>query len=193
MEVWKDIKGFEDIYQVSNRGNVRSLSRIQRDKNGRCVRHKGKLLISQPNSSGYMRVQLKLNGMGKYFFVHRLVALHFVDNPDPERCTIVNHIDSNYLNNSSDNLEWTTIYGNNHHAIENGRMKRTKEWLHHLRQSNEKNGKAVVGTNIATGEIIRFVCLNDCRLAGFQPSCVCGCCKGKLASHKGYTWRYEDE
>lgn len=190
MEMWKDIEGYEGVYQVSNRGNVRSLPRTQKDKNGREVRYKGKILLPQPNSSGYMRVQLKKNGNLKAYFVHRLVAFHFVDNPNPKSCTVVNHLDGNYLNNNFDNLEWTTIYGNNHHAIENGRMKRTKEWLQHLRQSNEKNGRAVIGANVVTGELIHFACLNDCKDAGFQPSCVCDCCKGKRASHKGYKWRY---
>ena len=192
MEMWKDVKGYEGVYQVSNYGNVRSLSRIQTDKNGRNVQYQSKVLTPQPNSQGYMRVGLKLNGKQKYWFVHRLVALHFVDNPNFQKYAIVNHLDSNYLNNKADNLEWTDISGNNHHAIEVGRMKRTEEWLHHQRQSNEKNGRPVIGTNIATGETVRFVCLNDCKNAGFQPSCVCNCCQGTRKSHKGYTWRYED-
>lgn len=193
MEIWKDIRGYENIYVVSNLGRVASLNRIQTDKNGREVRYKGKILIPHPNSSGYLRVQLKREGVMKAHFVHRLVAIHFVDNPSPQCFSIVNHLDSNHLNNRADNLEWTTIDGNNKHAIERGRMKRTKEWLQHLRKTNEKNGVAVIGTNIATGEVIRFVCLNDCKSKGFQPSCVCNCCQGTRKSHKGYRWRYENE
>ena len=192
MEIWKDIRGYEGIYVVSNLGRVASLNRIQKDKNGREVRYKGKILLPHPNSTGYLRVQLKKNGTLEAYFVHRLVALHFVDNPSPESYSIVHHIDSDHLNNQADNLEWTTIYGNNYHAIESGRMKRTQEWLKHLRESKEKEGKTVIGTNIVTGEIVRFVCLNDCKTAGFQPSCVCNCCQGIRKSHKGYTWRYED-
>ena len=158
MEVWKDIKGYEGYYQVSNQGRVRSLDSIKKDKNGRAVKRKGKVLTPQPNSRGYLRVCIGTSVL----FIHRLVALHFVDNHSPLTNTIVNHLDSNYLNNNADNLEWTTHYGNVHHAINRGRTKRTSEWLQHLRESHEKNGKGVVGTNIATGEEIRFVCLNDC-------------------------------
>lgn len=190
MEVWKDIRGYEKIYVVSSHGRVASLNRIQRDKNGREVRYNGRMLIPQPNSNGYLRVQLKHEGKATYYFIHRLVALHFVENPNPDCYSIVNHIDCNHLNNKAENLEWTTTYGNNHHAIKSGRMRRTKEWLQHLRESNEKNGKTVIGTNIVTGETISFVCLNDCKSAGFQPSCVCNCCQGTRKTHKGYTWRY---
>ena len=192
MEVWKDIRGYEGLYVISNHGRVSSLNRISIDKNGRMVSYKGKMLIPQPNSSGYLRVQLKHNGTSQYYFVHRLVALHFVENPYPDCYAVVNHLDSDHLNNKADNLEWTTYYGNNHHAIQNGRMNRTKEWLQHLRESNEKNGRAVIATNIATGEVLRFTCLNDCKTAGFQPSCVCNCCQGIRKSHKGYTWRYAE-
>jgi hypothetical protein len=177
MEIWKDIKGYEGFYQVSNLGNVRSVI-------------KKKVLKPQPNSKGYLRVQLKANGVGHHFLVHRLVALHFVDNPCESKNNIVNHLDCDFLNNSADNLEWTTLLGNTRHAIKCGRMKRTKEWLKHLRESNERNGKSVVGTNIKTGETIYFACLNDCAKAGFQPSCVCNCCKGIRKTHKGYKWGY---
>lgn len=191
MEIWKDIKGYEEIYVISNYGRVASLNRVSADKNGRNVAYRGKMLTPHPNSRGYLRIQLKRDGIYRSYFIHRLVALHFVENPLPAEYNIVNHIDSDHLNNKAENLEWTTIYGNNHHAISKGRMNRTKEWLQHLRESNEKRGRAVVGEKIATGETIRFVCLNDCKVAGFQPSCVCQCCEGKRKSHKGFTWRYE--
>lgn len=189
MEIWKDIKGYEGMYQISNFGNVRSLPRTQRNQNGRVVKHKGKELSPLPNSRGYLRVNLK-GDANKRYFVHRLVAIHFVANQEPEKYTVVHHLDSNPLNNKATNLKWTTIEGNNHYAIADGRMKRTHAWLSNLRKSNEKNGKSVIGENIQTGETITFVCLNDCRTLGFQPSCVCDCCNGKRKSHKGYWWKY---
>lgn len=189
-EIWTDIRGYEDMYVISNHGRVASLNRVQRNKNGIEVRYRGKMLHPQPNSSGYLRVNLKREGTSTYYFVHRLVALHFVLNPNPDCYSIVHHLDSDHLNNRADNLEWTTIAGNNKYAIEGGKMVRTKEWLRHLRETNEKNGKSVIGTNIVTGESIRFECLNDCKSAGFEPSCVCNCCRSLRKSHKGYIWRY---
>ena len=66
MEIWKDIKGYEDMYVVSNHGRVASLNRVQKDKNGKEKRYKGKMLLPHPNSSGYLRVQLKRDGAMKY-------------------------------------------------------------------------------------------------------------------------------
>lgn len=190
MEVWKDIQGFEGFYQVSNLGNVKSVARVQENKKGVTVHYKSKELKPSPNSSGYLRVELKSPSRKEKWFVHRLVAIHFVPNPDPVKLTIVNHLDSNFLHNWDSNLEWTSYRGNMRHAMNNGRMNRTEEWLKHLRETNETNGQSVVGTNLKTGEKIYFVCLNDCKLKGFQPSCVCQCCKGIRSSHKGYKWEY---
>lgn len=192
-EIWKDIKDYEELYQISNYGNIRSKDRKKRNNNGSMIL-KGKMLHPLPNSNGYLRIQLVSNmGKRERFFVHRLVALHFVPNDNPNINTVVNHIDSNYLNNRADNLEWTTMKGNSQHALKSGRMNRTVEWLQHLRESCEKNGKSIIGTNIKTGEKIYFTCLNDCKNKGFQPSCVCYCCKGKQKAHKGYIWNYCDE
>lgn len=188
-EVWKDVIGYEEFYQVSNFGNIRSKDRYKRNNNG-VMLLKGRILKPLPNNRGYLRITLNDNKSKKHFFVHRLVALHFVDNPAPDTNNVVNHIDSNYLNNSANNLEWTTTRGNMQHAIAKGRMKRTSEWLRHLRETNEKNGTPVVGVNIKTNEKIYFACLNDCRSKGFQPSCVCNCCKGIRKTHKGFEWRY---
>ena len=89
MEEWKAIKGYEGIYEVSNLGRVRS-------KNGE--------ITPQPNSTGYLRVQLSKNGEKHRFFVHRLVADSFVVNPNPEVNDVVNHLDCDIHNNSAENL-----------------------------------------------------------------------------------------
>jgi hypothetical protein len=74
-----------------------------------------------------------------------------------------------------------------------GRSKRRPEWLENLHKAQEETYVAVVGENIQTGEKIYFSKLNDVKKAGFQPSCVCYCCKGKrgITQHKGYRWKYE--
>lgn len=191
MEIWKDIQGYEGIYQVSNLGNIRSLNRTVVYKNGKRVRYKGKHLIPAPNSRGYLRVELKGNGEKATWFVHRLVATHFVENPTPSVTKIVNHLDSNILNNKSDNLEWTTPSGNIQHSLKYGNSKRTKEWLDHLHESQKKYYKPVAGFDPVSGEIkIIFESLNGCREHGYQPSCVCVCCKNPGRKHKGLSWKY---
>ena len=97
-EIWRDCKGYEGLYQVSNMGRIWSL-RTQR------------YLKGDLNSVGYLRVLLKAkNGKVKKEFVHRLVALAFIANPQNK--TQVNHKDANKLNNTADNLEWNTCKEN---------------------------------------------------------------------------------
>lgn len=194
MEVWKDVVGFEQYYEVSNMGNVRSKERIQafpfdETKIGIV---KSKMMKQTPNSRGYYRVSLSDRKKTKQFFVHRLVAQAFVKNP--KNLPVVNHLDFDYTNNRADNLEWTTLKGNVQYSLVRGRFKRTKEWLEHLKKSLDiKMAKSVIGTNEATGETIFFKALNDCAKSGFQPSCVSNCCTGKRKRHLGFTWRFANE
>ncbi len=193
-EIWKDIKCYEGVYQVSNYGRVQSLDRVQYDKNGKAVFYKGKILKQSPNSRGYTRVCLRGGKGYEQPFVHRLVAEYFVPNDSPSEFTVVNHKDSNHLNNNADNLEWTTILGNNHHAIANGRMQRTDKWIENLNKSLEKHYKPVIGYDPISGmEVVAFKSIQECGRHGFDASCVCDCCKGKRKTHKGLVWRYADE
>lgn len=190
-EVWKDIIGLEGLYQISNKGNVRSVDREQKNKNGVAVRYKGKRIKPQPNSAGYLRVELKANGKTERCFVHRLVAKHFVGNALPEINIVVNHIDSNPHNNDATNLEWTTYKGNSQHALKAGRLNRTEKWIANLNKGLERHYKAVEAYDPYTKQIVHtFKNLLDCRWAGFEPSCVCQCCKDKRKTHRGLAWRY---
>lgn len=194
-EMWCDICGYEGEYQISNLGNVRSLDRYCIDKKGRAVWHRGKVMRLQQNSRGYYRVWLRGKSRSENAFVHRLVASHFVDNPNPVELNVVNHLDFDPHNNCADNLEWTTGKGNMHYSLYAGRFRRTDEWLKKLRAYCELSGRSVIATNIETGEKRFYKCLNDCRKDGFQPSCVCCCCKGKrgVKQHKGFIWRYAND
>ena len=98
-EIWKDIPGYESLYQVSNFGNVRVLDRICNSaiKNNNKVLRKGKIL-KQYNKRGYLQVTLSLNNKRHYFGVHRLVAMAFI--PNPNNFSQVNHKDENPLQNT---------------------------------------------------------------------------------------------
>lgn len=120
MVEWKDIKGYEGLYQISNHGDVRSLDRIvKRAKQGDFVK-KGKRMKSYVTPKGYLRIQLSKEGKSSNFMVHRLVAEHFVDNPDPMNKTQVNHKDANKKNNYYKNLEWCDNGENQIHAYQTG-------------------------------------------------------------------------
>lgn len=128
-EIWKDIKGFEGYYQVSNLGKVRSLDRVeyyQRKDSGKITRRsrKGKPLVSKTDRYGYEVVHLRKDGeINVYPTVHRLVAEAFIENA--ENKPTVNHRDCDKKNNVVDNLEWNTISENTKHACDNGLHKPT--------------------------------------------------------------------
>lgn len=116
MEEWKSVNGWEDYYEVSNTGKVRSKERIIEDvlsKGG--VRRrvfKSKELKGQPVcDKGHLSVGLYRNGRGHKPLVHRLVAEHFI--PNPEDKPIIDHIDGDPTNNHVDNLRWATYHENN--------------------------------------------------------------------------------
>lgn len=191
VEIWVDIKGYEGLYEISNMGNVRARDRYRNWKRGKRL-VKGRMLKLQDNSQGYLRAYLTdRNGVKRKVFVHRLVALHFVENECPEVYTIVNHLDANPHNNRAYNLEWTTMKGNSDHAVSLGHLKKTDDWKKNIK-AGKKNATPVIGTNIKTGEEIRFEYMNDCKEQGFEPSCVHGCCQGQRKTHKGYYWRYSE-
>lgn len=124
MEEWKNIKGFENLYQVSNYGRVRSIDRIiKRVKDGVLIdfRFKGKLLTPKLNKkTGYAHVALSINSKRKYVNIHRLVAESFIENPDNKPC--VNHKDESKLNNNVDNLEWCNYVYNNGYGTKKKRL-----------------------------------------------------------------------
>lgn len=105
-EVWKDIKGFEDCYQVSNLGNVRSLDRYTHNIQGYKSFIKGRELAKIDNGLGYLYSDLHKNSKVKHHYIHRLVAEHFLDSTlDSDVSYEVNHIDHNKSNNCVTNLE----------------------------------------------------------------------------------------
>ena len=117
IELWKDIKNYEGIYQVSNLGRIKTL-----DKYVNCLYEQKRLIKSREiktfkNNSGYYIVSLYQNNKSKKFLVHRLVAEAFIPNLNNKK--EVNHIDGNKENNCVENLEWVTAKGNILHATKN--------------------------------------------------------------------------
>ena len=116
-EIWKDIEGYEGLYQVSNLGKVKSLNY---NKTG-----KEKELRFNNNGTGYIQVGLTKNKEHKKFLVHRLVAKTFIPNIDNK--TFINHIDGNKKNNDVNNLEWCTKSENQLHAYRTGLIDKRKQ------------------------------------------------------------------
>lgn len=187
-EIWKDVKNYEKYYQVSNKGRVKSKDRKILNGFG-LITKKAKILNGSDNSKGYKFIMLN-NGKTKLkYYIHRLVANHFILNSNnlPE----VNHKDSNPSNNNANNLEWITHKDNYWHARNKGRFDEHIEVLKKAFSiSRKKQMKSVIGINLKDGSIIKYKYLNLVKNDGFQPSCVCNCCKGIRNYHKGYRWNY---
>ena len=117
-EVWRDVKGYEGFYKVSNYGRVMSVDRTVVFNDGRVREFKGVLIKQIVNRFGYSAMYLKKNGKQKVGKVHRLVAEAFIPNPigKPQ----VNHIDSKRTNNKVENLEWVTPRENKLHSVKKG-------------------------------------------------------------------------
>lgn len=121
-EVWKDIKGYEGMYQVSNLGRIKRLEKSFIDSIGRNYNYKEKIYKLQKDNNGYLMVTLPKS---KLFRVHRLVAEAFLENPN--NLKEVNHIDGNKSNSNILNLEWVTHKQNMKHALESGLMENARK------------------------------------------------------------------
>lgn len=136
-EIWKNIIGHEE-YQVSNKGKVRITANS--------FTRKERVLKPLLTNNGYLRVALYKNNKSKFIAIHRLVALHFVPNPDKKKT--VNHKDGDKTNNNDWNLEWNTYRENINHAVSNklsacgernGRHKLNNKQVKEIRDNLELN------------------------------------------------------
>lgn len=190
IEEWVEIKDYP-MYLISNKGRCKSKERYVRNGQG-IIHKKEKILKPSINNHGYLRYLLYQDGKQYRKYVHRLVADAFIPNPENKPC--INHIDCNPKNNAIENLEWCTAKENSSWMMKNNRHgSLNKDFEEHHRNGMKALSKSVIGKSIITGEEIYFEFLNDVKKIGFQPSCVCNCCKGIRFSHAGYTWRYASE
>lgn len=143
-EIWKDIKGYEGVYQVSTTGRVKSLARLIKKEKG-TWNLKERILVANVDCLGYHRAGFSQRKQRKYFGIHRLVAEAFIPNPDNKK--EVNHIDGNKSNNHVNNLEWATRSENMKHAVDNGLVT-------HLKKSSDNKKKKIYQFN-RRGELIK--------------------------------------
>lgn len=190
MEIWKDVKGYEGIYQVSNLGNIKRLERISnfksvnQHKEYKTTRKiKERLKKQTINQCGYYQTTLYKDSNRKNVLVHRLVAQAFI--PNPENKPTVNHIDGNRTNNNINNLEWATypeqqlhvnhILGKKSIISKQCREKRAEQLRKKVKRSDGKIYKSIreasKDSNVHSGNIVR-------------------CCKGILNKTGGYSWEY---
>ena len=215
LEIWKDIDGYEGLYQVSNRGRVKALNFARSGKEG--------IVKQQTNHNGYNVVYLSRNDERKKFSVHRLVALTFIPNIENKPC--VDHINTIRDDNRVENLRWVTHKENCNNELTKEHMSRPKK-NHKLRTKSEKSCKprtrrkgyttkkkgSITSDEIrvkisrsmgghrvlclTTGEVFETVS-EASRKYNVGTSKICYCCKKKLKSAgklngQKLTWQYYD-
>ena len=171
LEEWKDIKGYEGLYQVSDLGRVRSLDRI--DAAGH--RRKGKILKLYKNKDGYLQAELYKNGIRKNPHVNRLVAEAFC--PNPESLPFVNHCNERRDDNKAFNLDWVSAKENNNYGTH-----------------GERIGKAL-GKRIRCVETEQtyYSAREAGRQTGVDRASISKCCNGERRTAGGYHWEYVND
>ena len=165
-EIWKDIAKYEGIYQVSSLGRIKSL-----------LYGKEKILKTRKSKQGYELINLK----GKTHRVHTLVANAFLQNPNNFK--EINHKDENKCNNKAENLEWCSRkYNCNYGKLPSKVAKRFSKAVMLIDEKSELQ------------PIMPFEsAMMAERLMGIDHSSIIKCCKGKIKTAGGFTWRYIDE
>ncbi len=189
-EIWKDVVGYEGLYQVSNMGRVKSLERKCKTRRGKGTFFRmaySKILRQLPSDKRYLRVTLYKNSKCKTIKVHRLVATAFIDNPLNKET--VDHINTIITDNRACNLRWLTM--KEQYSFNEITREREKECLRKATDACKKKVRC-----ITTGE--EFECINDAvRKYNVSDSCIIRCCKGRQPYTgrrigKKLAWEYID-
>ena len=197
MEEWRDIRGYEGKYQVSNLGRVKSL----KDTHGN-YREK---ILKPRNSHEYLSVVLCKNSKSKTYTIHRLVAMHFIENPNnyPE----VNHKDENKQNNRVENLEWCDRKYNCNYGTYNKRLSEKRKDYKHTKETKKRMSEKRKGSKNPASRKVQCITtgkkFNTRKEASeyynVNLSSITLCCQGKYKSAGEHSitgeklgWKYID-
>ena len=186
-EIWKDIKGYEGLYQVSNLGRVKSL-------------RYNRLMSLRTDYRGYLDVMFSVDAKTKRYKVHRLVAQAFI--PNTENKPQVNHKDENKQNNNVENLEWcTNEYNSNYGTVRERRLKTAlknrkenpkKYKKNYSRKSNFWQPKEITQYSLDGKFIKNWDSMKEAsKELKIPPQNISECCRGIRKKAKGFIWKYK--
>lgn len=179
-EEWKDIDGYEGLYQVSNLGRIKSIPHVVKTWRGSFISKEIVRTLAK-DRNGYLMIYLCKNGKKKYHSVHRIVAKAFVANP--HNYSVVNHINEDKSDNRVENLEWCDAkYNINYGTC----IERRAE-----KQKNNHGAMPVAQIDLNGKVIARFPSISEVgRILGLNIRSISKCCKGGQKTAYGYKWSY---
>ena len=197
MEEWRDIHGYEGLYQVSDQGRVRSLERTIVTTDGEKRFYKRKIIKQVFNSSGYLFVGLYKYGKKHCLTVHRIVAFAF-----PEICgeffpgAVVDHISTVKTDNTPYNLRWVTPKENMMNPITYKRIRDSRKKVGDTMIERFKNSGRFREVEMLSlsGEVLGvfFSQKEACRKTGINNRCIGNCCRGEQETAGGFVWKYAE-
>ena len=180
-EIWKDVKGYEGKYKVSNLGRVKSLKRTVAHGGSKTRTFPETLLKTNKVAFDYLQVSLYKEGKRKCRYVHNLVMEAFVG--EKKKGYEVNHKDEDKNNNTLENLEYLTAKENNNYGT---RIRRMSE-----KNTNGKKSKKIKGTHLTTGEEVIFPSISEAKRQGYGNH-ISDVCRGVRSKCNGYKWEFID-
>jgi hypothetical protein len=190
-EIWKDVRGYEGLYQVSDTEKIRSLDSIIICKNGVKKPKKGQLIKMRKDKDGYLILDLHKNGKAETVKAHRIVCFEF--NQNPENKPEVNHKDGVRTNIKPDNLEWSTRSENNLHAFRVLKRKPVKANLGKTSYKNKKS-KTIIQLTLADKYICEYgSAMEAMRQTGIAQGCISRVANGDQEQSGGFKWMYKTE
>lgn len=169
-EEWKAIKGYEGLYEISNFGRVKSLPKMK----GLNTPWPETIMSPNDNGRGYKCVRLSKESNKKGYYLHRLVAQHFITNPNPYIYDEINHKDGDKSNNHISNLEWSNRRMNEQHARQSGLKKPAR-----IITGMNEEGTTLTGTLPAI-----------CAEYAYDYSFIAACANGKRKTAYGKKWKW---
>lgn len=174
-EIWKPIKGYEGIYEVSNTAKVRSVDRFVRGINNYVRFIKGRYITPHLTNNGYFLCDLYKDNKRKNYLLHRIVAEAFI--PNPQKHKVVNHKDSVRTNCLPSNLEWCDMSYNHKYSYDNNNRREKMNWK---KGKDNKLSKPIIMKDL-DGKIIKRFDSISCaeRNTGISNNRIVACLKGR--------------